>query len=35
VQRLGIARTTLCLYLNGDGFPKALGQTLLSQGAGA
>jgi DNA invertase Pin-like site-specific DNA recombinase len=34
-QRLGIARTTLYLYLNGDGSPKAMGQALLSQGAGA
>ena len=32
-QRLGIARTTLYLYLNGDGSPKALGQALLSRGA--
>ena len=34
-QRLGIARTTLYLYLNGDGSPKALGQALLSRGASA
>src|SRR4029450_11681658 len=33
-QHLGIARTTLYLYLNGDGSPKALGQALLSRGAG-
>ena len=32
-QRLGIARTTLYLYLNSDGSPKALGQALLSRGA--
>ena len=32
-QRLGIARTTLYLYLNGDGSLKALGQALLSRGA--
>src|SRR5262245_59701674 len=34
-QRLGIARTTLYLYLNGDGSPKVLGQALLRRGAGA
>jgi len=34
-QRLGIARTTLYLYLNGDGSPKALGQALRSRGASA
>src|SRR4030095_5656228 len=34
-QHLGIARTTLYLYLNGDGSPKALGQALLSRSAGA
>jgi DNA invertase Pin-like site-specific DNA recombinase len=34
-QRLGIARTTLYLYLNGDGSPKALGQALLSRSPGA
>ena len=34
-QRLGIARTTLYHYLNGDGSPKALGQALLSRSAGA
>ena len=34
-QRLGIARTTLYLSLNGDGSPKALGQALLRQGTGA
>ena len=34
-QRLGIARTTLYLYLNGHGSPKALGQALLRLGVGA
>src|SRR5262249_48758585 len=34
-QHLGIARTTLYLYLNGDGSPKALGQALLSRSASA
>jgi DNA invertase Pin-like site-specific DNA recombinase len=29
-QRLGLDRTTLYLYLNGDGTPKARGQALLS-----
>ena len=29
-QRLGLDRTTLYLYINGDGTPKARGQALLS-----
>lgn len=31
-KRLGITTTTLYVYVNGDGSPKAAGQVILNQG---